>query len=91
MFFNTAFGVMRLGAAGVILSGAAPRWLGWSALVLGIAIFIPFVDFFALLATLLWIVVASVALSRSEAAPAIVAPPRERRNTSAIPGRNMDA
>lgn len=75
VFFNTAFGVMLLGAAGVILSDTRSRWLGWTALALGIAIFIPFVDFFALLATLLWIVVAGIALSRSEAAPAIVAAP----------------
>jgi len=75
VFFNTAFGVMLLGAAGVILSGTAVRWLGWIALVIGIAIFIPFVDFFALLATLVWIAIAGVVLSRTEAAPAIVAAP----------------
>jgi len=67
--------VMMVGAAGAILAGADSRWLGWTALVLGIAIFIPVVDFFALLGTLLWIAVASIALSRSQAEPAIVAAP----------------
>jgi len=75
MFFNTAFGVMLLGAAGVMLAGTTSRWLGWSALVLGVAIFIPFVDFFALLATLIWIAVTGIALARSAAAPAYVAAP----------------
>jgi hypothetical protein len=42
------------------------RPLAWIALVLGVAAFIPFADFFALLATLLWIVVAAVVLARSE-------------------------
>jgi hypothetical protein len=64
MTFNPAFGIMMLGAAGLLLSSAARRWLGWSALVLAIALFIPFADFFALLATLVWIVVTSVVLSR---------------------------
>lgn len=73
--FNPAFGVMMLGGAGVILSGARSRWLGWVALLLGIAIFIPFVDFFALLGTLLWIAVASIALARAEATPVYVAAP----------------
>ena len=64
MTFNPAFGIMMLGAAGLLLSSAARRWLGWIALVLAIALFIPFADFFALLATLVWIVVTSVVLSR---------------------------
>lgn len=75
MVFNPALGVMMLGAAGVVLTGQSPRWLGWAALVLGVALFIPFVDFFALLATLLWIAVAGIVLARSEAKPAYVAAP----------------
>jgi hypothetical protein len=75
MTFNPAFGVMMLGAAGVILSGATLRWLGWIALVLGVAAFVPFADFFALLASLVWIVVTSIALARSKAGPAYVAAP----------------
>jgi hypothetical protein len=63
--FNGAFGVMMLGAAGSLLSRVgASRWLAWAALVIGIALFIPFADFIALLLTLLWIVVLSVMLFR---------------------------
>jgi hypothetical protein len=63
--FNSAFGVMMLGAAGSLLgSGIGLRWLGWAALVLGIALFIPYADFIALLLTLVWIIVASVMLFR---------------------------
>jgi hypothetical protein len=69
VLFNSAFGVLMVGAAGCWLtSSRASRWLGWVALVLGIALFIPFADFFALLATGLWIIVASVVLFRSQAA-----------------------
>lgn len=73
--FNPAFGVMMLGAAGVLLAGAVHRWLGWIALVLGVAAFIPFADFFALLGTLLWIVVTSIVLVRAKPEPAYVAAP----------------
>jgi hypothetical protein len=61
---NAAFGVMMLGAAGLFLaaSAAAPRWLGWVALVLGVALFIPFADFIALILTLVWIIVVGVML-----------------------------
>ena len=71
--FNPAFGVMMLGAAGAVLSGASFRWLGWIALALGVAAFIPIADFFALLGTLVWILVASIALARSTAEPAYAA------------------
>jgi hypothetical protein len=70
MMFNPAFGVMMLGAAGALLTTGAHRWLGWIALVLGSAAFIPFADFFALLGTLLWILVTSVVLTRSGSATA---------------------
>jgi hypothetical protein len=62
--FNAGFGVMMLGAAGLLLSAGVMRWLGWIALVIGVAAFIPVADFFALLATLIWIVVVSVLQSR---------------------------
>jgi hypothetical protein len=75
MVFNPALGVMMLGAAGVLLSAAAQRWLGWIALVLGVGLFIPFADFFALLATLVWIVVTSVVRAREAPSPAYVAAP----------------
>jgi len=61
MMFNPALGVMMLGAAGTLLSrSAGRRWLGWVALFLGVALFIPFADFVALLATGAWIIVTSV-------------------------------
>jgi hypothetical protein len=75
MVFNPALGVMMVGAAGVLVSAGALRWLGWIALVLGIALFIPFADFFALLATLIWIVVTSAVLVRGKPAAAHVALP----------------
>lgn len=63
---NPALGLMMLGAAGWLLGrpGNYNR-LGWAALVLGIGLFIPFVDFFALLLSLLWIIVTSVVLYRT--------------------------
>lgn len=76
MTFNPALGVMMLGAAGTLLSVGVQRPLGWIALVLGIAAFIPFADFFALLVTLLWIVVTGIVLARSgERESAYVAAP----------------
>jgi hypothetical protein len=63
---NPALGVMMLGAGGWLV-GRVGRYngLGWVALVLGIGLFIPYVDFFALLLSLLWIIVTSVFLYRS--------------------------
>jgi hypothetical protein len=61
--FNSALGVMMLGAAGSLIPRAS-RVLGWTALVLGVALFIPFADFFALLLTGIWIIVTSVLLFR---------------------------
>jgi len=72
MLFNPALGVMMLGAAGVVLSTVEHRWLGWIALVLGIALFVPFADFFALLGTLLWIALTSIVLGRRSPAAAYV-------------------
>ncbi len=43
------------------------RQLGWAAVVLGVALFIPYADFVALLATGLWIVVVSILLARTGA------------------------
>jgi hypothetical protein len=61
--FNPALGVMMLGAAGTSLTRATTyRWLGWTALVLGVALFIPFADFFALLLTGVWMIVTSILL-----------------------------
>ena len=64
---NAGFGIMMLGAAGSLLSRAgAYRRLGWVALVLGIALFIPLADFIALLLTAVWIVVVSLMLFRGQ-------------------------
>ena len=71
VFWNAALGVFMLGAAGACLASAASyRWLGRIAIVLGIALFIPFADFFALLASGLWIVAVTVVLARRSEAPA---------------------
>lgn len=68
--FNAGFGVMMLGAAGALLTRVGGfRWLGWAALVLGIALFIPYADFFALLLSLVWMIVASVILFRGRLGP----------------------
>jgi hypothetical protein len=68
--FNGGLGIMMLGAAGSLLALAGSyRWLGRTALVLGIALFIPFADFVALVLTLIWIIVASIVLFR-DAEPA---------------------
>jgi hypothetical protein len=75
-----AFGVMMIGAAGVLISARVLTWLGWIALVLGIAAFIPVAGFVALLATLLWIVVTSVVLVRRTAVP--LHEPQINRNTT---------
>lgn len=69
--FNGALGVMMLGAAGSLIPrNKGYRILGWVALVAGIALFIPFADFFALIVTALWLIVASVMLFRREPAMA---------------------
>jgi hypothetical protein len=77
-FFPVAVGVGTLmlasGIAG-ITSRALPRWLAWSALVIGIVALTP-LGFFAFLAFLLWTVVTSVMLWRARAAePPAAAPP----------------
>jgi hypothetical protein len=46
---------------------SAYRWLGWAALPLGIALFVPIADFFALLLTGAWLVIAGVVLSQRRA------------------------
>jgi hypothetical protein len=64
--FNSALGIMLLGAAGSLIPRGS-RALGWSALVLGIALFIPFADFVALLLTGIWIIVTSILQFRGSA------------------------
>jgi hypothetical protein len=74
ILMTSALGVLMLGAAGLMFSSAS-RWLGWSALVLGVALFIPFADFFAMMATAIWIVGVSIALTRAMTDSAYVAAP----------------
>lgn len=70
IFWNAALGVLMIGAAGAWLTSArAPRWLGHVACALGIALFIPFADFFAFLASGLWVVAVSLILLGVERAP----------------------
>ena len=81
VLFNTAVGVFMLGAAGTLITAAATTGLrraGWVALVLGVALFVPFADFFALLLSGLWIVVTSVMLFRLAGA-------RRGRNPRPVP------
>jgi hypothetical protein len=70
--FNAALGTFMLAVAGLRLtSDAAARWLGWVALVLGVALLIPFADFIGLILTGVWILVESFRLTRQpDAAPA---------------------
>jgi hypothetical protein len=75
--FNAALGVMMVGAAGLLIPLAGPsRAFGWAALVFGVALFIPFADFFALLLTGVWIAAMSLRLAvpGREASSAAVAP-----------------
>jgi hypothetical protein len=66
-----SFGVMMLGAAGWLLGrGGIHGWLGWIALALGVAVFIPFLGVLALLLSAVWIVVASAALFAAVGRPA---------------------
>ena len=62
--FNSGLGVMMLGAGASVLASRAHPVLGWIALVAGIALFIPFADFFALIVSGLWLIWTSIALYR---------------------------
>jgi hypothetical protein len=63
VLFNTALGIFML-PIGILWLATRRRlrWLGWIALVLGIALFIPYADFVALLASGLWIIGTSILL-----------------------------
>lgn len=74
--WNAGLGVMMLGAAGALLSARVrSRRLGWTALVLGVLLFVPFADFFALLASAVWILATSLVLFRQAAGPAYAPTP----------------
>lgn len=81
---TSGLGVLMLGAAGHLVSTGARR-LGWPALVLAVALFIPFADFIAMLLTAIWIVLASVTTARGRSAnPATpVQAPRQAGDTLA--------
>jgi hypothetical protein len=60
--FVVGIGIMLLGAAGAMIPLAgALRWLGWIALVLGIAVFTP-AGFIGFIGSAVWIIVVSVVL-----------------------------
>jgi hypothetical protein len=62
--FVGGLGVMLIGAAGAMIPApGAWRWLGWSALVLGVGLFTP-AGFVATVLTTLWILVASIVAFR---------------------------
>jgi hypothetical protein len=61
--FPVGFGTLMLATALVLLrTRTLPAWLGWFALVLGIAAFLGPIGFFAFLVFLVWVVIASVLL-----------------------------
>jgi len=62
--FNAGLGVMMLGAAGALFARKASPVLAWIALVVGIANFIPYADFAALIVAGLWIIWTSIQLYR---------------------------
>jgi hypothetical protein len=73
---NVGLGVLMLGAAGSLVPRAGvQRAFGWLALIAGSALFIPYADFPALLATGLWIIAMSVVLFRGRRGPAFAARP----------------
>jgi len=75
--WNPALGVMMLGAAATLRRREKSlHVLGSIAAVIGVVLFIPFADFFALLATGLWLIGASVVLYRKMAEPRYAAQPQ---------------
>jgi hypothetical protein len=70
-----ATGSMMLGAAGWLLGRERVHgWLGWAALVLGIALFVPFIGVLALVLSFVWIIVTSIALFRAPATSSVSFP-----------------
>jgi hypothetical protein len=51
--------------AAILGTGVLPRWMGIAAIVLGLLCLIPYAGFFALVVGILWILVASILLTRS--------------------------
>ena len=63
--------LMFASAVAIFRNAALPRWLGWAAVVIGIAAVTP-LGFFGFLASGLWIIAASIVMLR---APAAESPP----------------
>jgi hypothetical protein len=86
VFFPIAGGfALFFFATGILALGkrALPAWLGWPALVIGIACITP-VGFFALLVGLVWILIASILLYVREGAAAAPPPRAEPRAPAAM-------
>jgi hypothetical protein len=68
----TTFGISA--GVAILRGGPLPKWLGWVAIVIGIATFTPAL-FFALFVLLVWVIVVSVLiyLRSGTATPAVVA------------------
>ncbi|MDQ6851606.1 MAG: hypothetical protein M3070_17040 [Actinomycetota bacterium] len=62
--------LLAVALAGIV-HRAFPRWLAWSALVIGVAVFTP-IGFLASLVFLLWTIAAGITLAISAAQPAAV-------------------
>jgi len=65
VIFTGGLGILLLGAAGVLVPCAGVyRWLGWTGLVLGVGIYIPFgVGLIAVALTAVWVATTSVVLT----------------------------
>jgi len=76
-FFPIAVGVGTVGLAtglAIIFSRFLPAWLGWIALLIGVAALTP-IGFFAFLAFMIWTLIVSVLLWRLRAAETAALPP----------------
>jgi len=71
--FNAGLGVLMLGDGASLLASKTNQVLGWIALVAGIALFIPFADFVALIVTGLWLIWTSIVLFRRGPAISVAA------------------
>lgn len=77
--FVTGLGIMLVatGLATLRYGGVLPRWLGWAGVIVGIAIFIPFIGFVAFGLSGIWVLAASIVLyqrgSLPDSGPAISA------------------
>lgn len=73
--FTIPLAIMLFGAAGATLKGGAPlpKWLGWTALILGILFFAGPIGFAAFILSGIWIIIASVLMYQRAGAPATTA------------------